>query len=89
MDNKDQEWLALLERVRRRVQEEMWHRTVLEAGRYRENPAACYIPNCDRNSEVALKGLISGRVNYYCARCASELLEEFSEFFSRVERETK
>lgn len=44
----------------------------------------CYILVCGRDTTVALRGLESGTVNFYCERCAEELME-FG-LFERVKR---
>jgi len=41
----------------------------------------CYILLCGENPEVAIRGKQSGEIRFYCARCASELLETFSNLF--------
>jgi len=58
-----------------------FHEVMLDGGRYRQKINACYIPSCDGDSKVAIRGLQSGEVRFYCALCASEMLQFFPNLF--------
>ena len=56
------------------MDQKAWKAYMLNLGRYRENPAACFIPSCFNNSSVALRAIQSGSVAFYCSVCAMDLL---------------
>jgi len=47
---------------------------------------ACYIVNCENTTSVAVRGLQSGDVRFYCERCAEELLTDFNTLFELVKQ---
>lgn len=45
----------------------------------------CYILNCGQIPTVALMGVSSGKVHFYCARCADEVMK--TRIFQRVKND--
>lgn len=41
----------------------------------------CFIVNCKNKAVVPVRGIKSGKVKFYCARCAAELLTDFYNLF--------
>lgn len=79
-----QKMIEMAEKVEAVLRDDRWHKTMLKAGLWRDNAAACYIPSCSGTSTVAVKSLESGRTNFYCDVCAEELTTEFPYWFERI-----